>query len=1540
MKKLLLYMLILVALFGSNNDSYAASLTVFNIDASRFPTMKADYLAFDDNGAQLTNLTEKDIVITELNKKRKILKISCPKIKIPEAISTVLTIDKSGSMGFDGSSRISAAKAAAKAWVKLMPAYSSECAITTFNGNNYLNQEFTNDKKRLNLALDIISPGGGTDFNAALIDSAAGAILVAKKGKNRKVIVFLSDGQPNKPPEEEKIINLAKENNITIYSIALCMVAPDCMKRFAEQTGGAWFENINTQEEAEDIYRKILFEVYKVEPCTIEWEGGLMCEDDVKTPIIFAIPDYSLNEAIDFTPSEASIKKLVVKPYFVKFLNVPPGTKRDTTIIISADMTDYQITNIVSDNPCFTISPKSFLLNKDESKTITVTFEPIDSGYTSGQITIENNNCISGFYVSGGYYGVKPKKIVLQLTEPNGGEVFPVGADTLISWKGIAKPEKVKLSYSTNNGLIWEHISDSASGLKYPWKNIPNTPGKNCLMKVEQLTEKSKTIDSATLMMTIFGHTNTINTLAFSPDGSNIASSGRDGLSLVWDVSSGVVKTVIPDFVSQTCIGYSKDGNVIIGTDLTNLNFWDTGKEKLIGKIPVKGLGKEFSISSNGNEVAVISNSPILVNCQIQIFDINSLNLLSQIPTKSNGIYNISFNPKSDEIASFGNDYKIKFWNPQSGLLANSFNGDSSEPLTMQYTSNGKQIAVLYPKYLKIYDITNGSEIMKLTAPKGNIYSISFNKDGSRLATAGTDSVITIWDMQTGSVLKQITGQGGSVFAVSYSPDDALIAGAGESKKILTWDPESGKLLSSLFSHFRNITCSAFSPDGSRFATGSYDQSIIIREASTGRYLQSFAEYCDWVSSVCFSPDGKQVANGCYGWMIYLWDPETGKMQNKLLGHNYIIKGVCYSPDGMYLASCSKDGKINLWDPKTGTVQKVLSDISSSGINCIAYSPDGNYIAGGSDDGVLRIWDVKTGGIIKDTSVGNNQIICLAYNKTGTQIAFGTQGSLNSICLMNLNTGTFITVTLNFKEVPLSLSFHPDGKRLLYGGSNSTVRLIDLSNFNMINSFVGHKASVNTVCFNPEGNLFISGSSDRMVKIWGIPSNIVQQDVSDSVWEIGAPLALSRDVDMKQVIVGQTKDSLVAPFITNNSQYDCFVDSVYIDGADKDQFSVAGSFRPIILSPGMSDSVGFYFMPASVGKKSADIVIYTRSATITQKITGEGVLPQLDFNTNILDFGKVYVATVKDTVTALVKNISGNTLTIESMSLLGPDMLQFEILSATPFDIAPNDSQQISLRFKPKHIGRTSGSLGFYYKGPGSPAVTALFGTGIGGKVFIEDDSSFIGKKRTLKISSKLIDLNLFSQLVYGFSASVRFNSTVLVAFDKSLKKSFNNDSTILIINKKIILNKNNFARFDVIPAWGNADWTPLEIIEFNWLDSSGNILDYDTETESSKFKVLGICYEGGARLINTDKTVTLQAHPNPGSSEFVIEFNAIENGRTNISLYDNSGRLIKSLFDGEATTFITNYIPVPTTDIPSGSYILVLETPTIRISEIIEIIK
>jgi uncharacterized protein (TIGR02145 family) len=474
--------LIVISLILGVAAGHSQSLSVFDVDTTNFPTMKAKFLAYDKDNKQIGNFSISDFKLLEDAVNKNIISVNCPSYKEPVALSSVLTIDVSSSMSGTG---LTNAKSAATAWINGLPLGKTECAITSFSNESNLVHDFTADRNILLQSIASLTSNGGTDYDMAYWETVISGLEVAKRGKYKRVLVFISDGQPNQEPKTQKIIDIANKYNVVVYCVTLNMPSPQCLKDISTKTGGLWYENITTEEEARNIYLKILNVTQDVISCTIEWESGISCKSGIRDVEVRLLTNGAVSKTVYQTPY-SSIARLEFNPVSVKFKNAIKDTC--IPITVTARNGSFNISNITGSNSSYRFNPPtSFTLKAGESRNLTVCYTPADSGYTYCKFSIENDSCPTKYYASGGFTGQKATTRTLKLIKPNGGEEFVVGADTVITWEGVLPEEKIKIEYSTNNGASWITIIDTARNSNYNWL-VPKTPSNQCLARVTAKT--------------------------------------------------------------------------------------------------------------------------------------------------------------------------------------------------------------------------------------------------------------------------------------------------------------------------------------------------------------------------------------------------------------------------------------------------------------------------------------------------------------------------------------------------------------------------------------------------------------------------------------------------------------------------------------------------------------------------------------------------------------------------------------------------------------------------------------------------------------------------------------------------------------------------------------------------------------------------------------------------------------------------------------------------------------------------------------------
>ena len=434
----------------------------------------------------------------------------------------------------------------------------------------------------------------------------------------------------------------------------------------------------------------------------------------------------------------------------------------------------------------------------------------------------------------------------------------------------------------------------------------------------------------------------------------------------------------------------------------------------------------------------------------------------------------------------------------------------------------------------------------------------------------------------------------------------------------------------------------------------------------------------------------------------------------------------------------------------------------------------------------------------------------------------------------------------------------------------------------------------------------------------------MQSDSSDHVWSIVKPKMTAISIEMHECLIGQTKDSLVTKFIQNDGKWKFRVDSIYFIGADAKAFSLVSGLPKYEVPAFMPKAAEFRFKPFKIGLHSANIVIITQSDTITMTITGIGVTPTIEVRNNLIDFGIVTAGGFKDSNAVTIRNISSSDININKITNAGPNKTDFEILNYNPpYTLIAGGDLKLNLKFTANSIGRTSGSLLFDYDGQINPAEVRLFGQGIGGIIKIEDDSAFAGEKKKMRFRLMNSLAPIQSATALPFRAKIKYNPTLLTMTDSRGSKSATKEYEVCEVKGSWdMTNGNLLGEFDYTAGLGNATSTYLILDEFFWLDNSGKDINAEVEKIDGKFTLLGICHEGGTRLVNPNANIGIKKiSPNPAKDKITISAKITESG-TKIRLIDLAGKVIFEINCTVDNTKTQDFI-IDLTNIPAGMYFI-----------------
>ena len=237
--------------------------------------------------------------------------------------------------------------------------------------------------------------------------------------------------------------------------------------------------------------------------------------------------------------------------------------------------------------------------------------------------------------------------------------------------------------------------------------------------------------------------------------------------------------------------------------------------------------------------------------------------------------------------------------------------------------------------------------------------------------------------------------------------------------------------------------------------------------------------------SVFVSSDGKRVI-GCSEEDIKVWDAETGEVIQSFEEHGRITS-VGFSGNGKRVVGTSKDGAITTWDTDSGkTLPNVGKIVRKYGpdraVRRVCVSHDGGRIVD-IDGYEFRMLDAGSGKQ-KLAIRSDSPVSCVSISQDDKRIVSGDRGSGGSIQLWSIDTGKRLQTGVGHKAHVTALNFSHDGKRIVSGSYDRTIKVWDAETGKEVITLEGHTHPITSVCFSGNEKRIVSGGEDQRVIAW------------------------------------------------------------------------------------------------------------------------------------------------------------------------------------------------------------------------------------------------------------------------------------------------------------------------------------------------------------------------------------------------------------------------------------------------------------------------
>jgi WD40 repeat protein len=549
-----------------------------------------------------------------------------------------------------------------------------------------------------------------------------------------------------------------------------------------------------------------------------------------------------------------------------------------------------------------------------------------------------------------------------------------------------------------------------------------------------------------------------VNSVAFSADGSMLATAGDDGFLRIWDPATGdeLMSHEQPGGGNVWGTSISPDGSLVaaiwISEGLLRVLSTATGETLLEIEGPDEQLSAtEFSPSGKRLSVVGWGDGPVIIDIETGKESMR----LDQHPFGANAA---AWSPDGEWIATTSGDGTAKLWDAHNGQMLFTVFGHTDGVDAVDWSADSARIATgSGDGTAKVWQLDEAGprELFTLSSRdlRGGVGGVAFSPDGTQLLTGQyIDDAIKIWDVGISgdAEWRNMPAEDLSEGALAFAGDgSSLVASSGDGS-VTAWDLTAQVEGRITRHHAGSVIGIDISADGTLVASGSTDGAVKVWDRITGELRftnEAMAADAGWVEALVWSSDGV-LAIGRYGEPTVLVDAEGSVVATLGIEDGLVIQALAFSHDGDRLATSLVTADSERWDANRHRIEvwdwrhAEVVDSRVTTARSLAFDPtDAMLVAADPDRPLAEIWDLAS-----DTVEG---------------LEGGTGGVTD-------------------------VAWSSDGGLIATAGLDGVVRLWDATSRSHRLALHGHQTLVDKVRFSPDGTSLASIAPDGTVRLWAL----------------------------------------------------------------------------------------------------------------------------------------------------------------------------------------------------------------------------------------------------------------------------------------------------------------------------------------------------------------------------------------------------------------------------------------------------------------------